>query len=272
MSQPPTKKHKSGHKKKKHEISKLAELSPEKKKAMEKLKEDVETRARHNVDIVLPQKLIQLDRLMLTHPLLQLKSPKEIVEEVVLYDARDQNEENSENKDGAAAAPTENLQTKEKEDPMLYKGVKQNSKLAELYVILKKEVREAVEITSSIKLWIQMLVPKMEDGNNFGVEVQDEVSGELDRVESESYMQMESCLNYLKLRAKYVEKVKKHPHIMDYRQAVIERDQQEYLRRKLALNELRSNYACLYDLITKNLDKVTKPKGEIDGSAGFNYM
>ena len=272
MSQPPSKKHKSRHKKKKHGSSKLAELSPETKKAMEELKQNVETRARHNIDIMLPQKLVQLDRLMLTHPLLQLKSPKEIVEEIVLYDARESGEKESENKDSTAAATTENLKAKGKEDPMLYMGVKKNSKLAELLVILKQEVREAVQITSSIKLWIQMLVPKMEDGNNFGVEVQDEVSGELDRVESESYMQMESCLSYHKLRAKYVEKVKKHPHIMDYRQAVVERDQQEYLRRKLALNELRSNYACLYDLITKNLDKVTKPKGEIDGSGAFNYM
>ena len=36
---------------------------------------------------------------------------------------------------------------------------------------LKKSARASYQITSAIKLWIQMLVPKMEDGNNFGVEV-----------------------------------------------------------------------------------------------------
>ena len=266
MDERPAKKFKTGTKKKKRSVSKLPELSSETKDAMEKLKNDVEKRAKHNIETMLPQKLVELDRLMQTHPLLKLKSPKEVVEEIVLFDSRKISNQETANGGGNPSSESE------KGDPMLHMGVKENSKLAQLLIILKKEVREAVQITSAIKLWIQMLVPKMEDGNNFGVEVQDEVSGELDRVESESYMQMESCLNYHKLRAKYAEKVKKHPHIMDYRQAIVERDQQEYLRRKLALNELRSNYACLYDLITKNLDKVTKPKGETDSGAAFNYM
>ena len=32
-----------------------------------------------------------------------------------------------------------------------------------------------------------------------------------------------------------------------------------------AIIDLRNNYATLFDMITKNLDKVTKPKGDNDG-------
>ena len=39
---------------------------------------------------------------------------------------------------------------------------------------------------------------------------------------------------------------------------------------KVSLLLTRNNYATLFDMITKNLDKVTKPKGENDG--GKNYL
>ena len=117
-----------------------------------------------------------------------------------------------------------------------------------------------------------MLIPKMEDGNNFGVAVQEEVNNALDEVESHTYNVLEGCQKYHQIRAKYVEKTIKHPHIDDFRRAIVERDQMEWMSRRSAIIDLRNNYATLFDMITKNLDKVTKPKGENDGGNRITYM
>ena len=37
---------------------------------------------------------------------------------------------------------------------------------------VKTELRDGFRMLASIKMWIQLQVPKIEDGNNFGVEIQ----------------------------------------------------------------------------------------------------
>ena len=52
----------------------------------------------------------------------------------------------------------------------------------------------------------------------------------------------------------------KYPLIDDYRQAVIDYDEKEYLHLKICSVDLRNNYAILYDLINKNKVKIEKPR------------
>ena len=59
-----------------------------------------------------------------------------------------------------------------------------------------------VQALSAIKLWIQLLVPRIEDGNNFGVEVQEECSGEIERVETQMFSLMQTSAKYFRERAK----------------------------------------------------------------------
>lgn len=65
-----------------------------------------------------------------------------------------------------------------------------------------------------------VLVPKIEDGNNFGVAVQEETLGEIQSVESEAAAFFDQISRYFISRAKIVSKVAKYPHIDDYRRAV----------------------------------------------------
>ncbi len=42
---------------------------------------------------------------------------------------------------------------------------------------------ELVEMLNTVKIWIQLNIPKIEDGNNFGVSIQEETVSELGRAE-----------------------------------------------------------------------------------------
>lgn len=225
-------------------------VSKDVSKSLDNLKSENEKKALHAINVLLPEKLLKLDQLLAESPLLNFDHPEGVIENVDV------------------------LQQQSNGEPLnpLKHGIPANSKLAELLKILKKEVREGIQIVSSIKIWITMLIPKMEDGNNFGVAVQEEVNNALDEVESRTYNVLEGCQKYHQLRAKYVEKTLKHPHIDDFRRAIIERDQIEWMSRRNAIIDLRNNYATLFDMITKNLDKVTKPKGDNDGDGRITYM
>jgi hypothetical protein len=102
--------------------------------------------------------------------------------------------------------------------------------------------------------------------------VQEECSGEIERVESQMFSLMQTNAKYFRERAKLAEHWSKHPHILDFKQALMERDQLEYFTLRIFLRDIRSNFATLHDLICKNLDKILKPKGDEDDSSGRNMM
>lgn len=64
------------------------------------------------------------------------------------------------------------------------------------------------------------MIPKIEDGNNFGVSIQEDTLAEIQSVESEAAAFFDQISRYFISRAKIVSKVAKYPHIEDYRRAV----------------------------------------------------
>ncbi|KPP58381.1 hypothetical protein Z043_123799 [Scleropages formosus] len=110
-----------------------------------------------------------------------------------------------------------------------------NEKMMKLLNRVKPEIRDLKEtciLVSFLALhpicplpcvacWIQHLIPKIEDGNDFGVAIQ-----------------------------------------MDYRSLVHEKDEAAYSEIRVVVLDIRGFYAELYDIISKNQDKVTNPKGE----------
>lgn len=126
-----------------------------------------------------------------------------------------------------------------------------NTPICELIKVVKPFIRELVEDSNLLKMWISFMsesrskswicsfrktamsnwsffhfllhtisVPKIEDGNNFGVAVQEETLGEIQSVESEAAAFFDQISRYFISRAKIVSKVAKYPHLDDYRRAV----------------------------------------------------
>jgi proteasome activator subunit 3 (PA28 gamma) len=61
------------------------------------------------------------------------------------------------------------------------------------------------------------MIPKIEDGNNFGVSIQEDTLAELRTVESEALAYYDQAARYHVTRAKLISRVGKFPHIEDYR-------------------------------------------------------
>lgn len=67
----------------------------------------------------------------------------------------------------------------------------------------------------TVKLWIQLNIPRIEDGNNFGVAIQEEAIQELGRVEDAAFGLCDG-IKYHTARAKLLTKIIKYPNIEDY--------------------------------------------------------
>lgn len=135
-----------------------------------------------------------------------------------------------------------------------------NKKLLRLIDLLKPEIKDLIETCERMKTWIQLLIPKIEDGNNFGVSIQEEVLNEVHRIEGDSINYLDGISRYFITRGKIVSKVAKYPYLDDYRRAIHEVDEKEYLTLLFSVNDIRSHYLLILDLVSKNYEKIKKPR------------
>jgi len=135
-----------------------------------------------------------------------------------------------------------------------------NDPLCEMIKVVKPIIRKLVEDSNLLKMWISFMIPKIEDGNNFGVSIQEDTLAEIQAVESEAAAFFDQISRYFLSRGKVVSKVAKYPHIEDYRRAVVELDEKEYLSLWLVVCEVRNRYSSLHDIVIKNMEKLKKPR------------
>nr|XP_033775045.1 proteasome activator complex subunit 3-like [Geotrypetes seraphini] len=138
--------------------------------------------------------------------------------------------------------------------------LKSNQQLVDIVEKVKPEIRLLIEKCNTVKMWVQLLIPRIEDGNNFGVSIQEETVTELRTVESEAASYLDQISRYYITRAKLVSKIAKYPHVEDYRRTVTEIDEKEYISLRLIISELRNQYVTLHDMILKNIEKIKRPR------------
>lgn len=148
----------------------------------------------------------------------------------------------------------------EQEKKSAVKLIPCNLKLIRLIDLMKPEIKDVIDACESIKMWISLLIPRIEDGNNFGVSIQEEVLNEVHRIQTESVNYLDAISRYFITRAKIISKVVKYPFIDDYARAVREVDEKEYLNIQFSMNEIRSHYMLILDVVSKNYEKIKKPR------------
>lgn len=63
-------------------------------------------------------------------------------------------------------------------------------------------------------MWILFLIPRIEDGNNFGVSIQEDTLTEVRTVETEAATYFDQVSRYYISRGKIVAKIAKYPHVV----------------------------------------------------------
>jgi len=179
-----------------------------------------------------------------------------------------------------------------------------NAKVAKLSALLREEAALAASTLRSAEMWIHLKSPAVSDGNNFGVDVQNYILGEvkalrtateamttsgkdyhwaraqgLDKVVAEEKATVEKSSN-AEAEAKDGEPEKKTtktttnektttstPSVCaDYKEYVVSVDVRQYHAVFLQLTDLRHSYLRAHLLFSKNLKRLADPRGEGSGS------
>ncbi|XP_029979290.1 proteasome activator complex subunit 1 isoform X3 [Sphaeramia orbicularis] len=214
-----------------------------------------------------PQKIEDLQKLLLTsfscEDLASLKAPLDIPipdpeKEEAKRKKKEEKEKEKEKKDKD--------EDKEDEDAGPPCGpIESNPALEVLLNQVDPEIRILKEMLNLVSSWLQLHIPQIQDGNNFGVAVQEKVFEMLTNTRTRVDAFQTQIAKYYSERGDAVAKASKQPHVGDYRQLVHELDQYQYSELRLVVLDLRNTYAALFDIVNKNYDKIKKPRG--DGKA-----
>ncbi|XP_063310973.1 proteasome activator complex subunit 1 [Pelobates fuscus] len=137
-----------------------------------------------------------------------------------------------------------------------------NEKIASLQKKIRSEIKDAKENLNVVSLWLQLQIPQIEDGNNFGVAVQEKVFELMTSLRTKLDASQTQIAKYLSDRGDAVAKAAKTPHVGDYRALVHQLDEAQYSELRITALEIRNFYATLYDIITKNYAKIKRPRGD----------
>eukprot|EP01084_Bolivina_argentea_P164168 285445_1 len=143
-----------------------------------------------------------------------------------------------------------------------------NEEIEKLNNLIKIEVKELINYLDQIALFINLHIPAIEDGNNFGVQIQEQMKSMVSNGQISAQDFLRNIPKFHSLRAKLISKIMKYPNLEDYKISIIELDYKQLLMLKHCLRDLRNNYWILHDVLTKNWNKIIKPKG--DKTATFN--
>ena len=135
-----------------------------------------------------------------------------------------------------------------------------NRHLVELMNLVRPLMDEFIDDVVKVNVGASLMVPQIEDGNNFGVEVQQDVIEAVKTACQEIYNRMDDLHKFCYARAMLIKDFIKYPKVEDYRRAVHEKDQTFHRFLRMCVILARNNYLYLNDMVEKNLAKLKKPK------------
>ncbi|CAL8311335.1 unnamed protein product [Merluccius merluccius] len=221
---------------------------------VENFRQSLDAEAGHLFSNHIPMKIVQLDSLLKEDGLsitdmVSLHAPLDIP----IPDPPSPEEEEME---------TDKEDEKKKKKAPKCGFIKGNEKIVLLLDRLKPEILSLRETIITVSCWIQHLIPKIEDGNDFGVAIQEKILERLTAVKTKVDTFQTNINKYFSERGDAVAKASKDTHVMDYRSLVHDKDEAIYSEIRVTIMDIRGFYAELYDIISKNEEKVTNPKGE----------
>lgn len=130
-----------------------------------------------------------------------------------------------------------------------------NKALCEMIELVKPKIVNLIKDSNLLKTWICSKLKISEKGTNVYVSLK-KTRVEVQAIETEAVAYLDQISQYFLSRAKIISKLVEHPNIDDYRRAVVELDEKEYLSLRLVMGEMRNRYYLLLDLFTNKLKKL----------------
>lgn len=130
-----------------------------------------------------------------------------------------------------------------------------NKALCEMIELVKPKIVNLIKDSNLLKTWICSKLKISEKGTNVYVSLK-KTRVEVQAIEAEAVAYLDQISQYFLSRAKIISKLVEHPNIDDYRRAVVELDEMEYLSLQLVMSEMRNRYYLLLDLFTNKLKKL----------------
>lgn len=240
------------------------DIRPESKKQVDDFCKHLTKEAETLITAFFPEKILEMETLLKTslslENLASLKAPLDIpIPDPAKEEAKRKKKEEKEAKEGKKDKDSE----KEDEDAGPPCGpIPCNQRVESLLKQIQPQIRMLKEKLNTVAMFVQLQIPKIEDGNNFGVAVQEKVFELLTNTRTKIEGFQTQISKYYSERGDAVAKASKQPHVGDYRQLVHELDQYQYCELRVVVLEIRNTYAVLFDLINKNYDKIKKPRGD----------
>jgi proteasome activator subunit 3 (PA28 gamma) len=160
------------------------------------------------------------------------------------------------------SSKSETDEADEEEEEVETPVIEPNQKVLDLFSELKPPILRLAENCVILRNWIVILIPKAEDGNNFGVEVQEQCIVKLIEVEKQMNQILEEHAAYHLERSTLLSKLLSNGEISDYSQCIFDADERQCRKLQNIAHTLRSSYNLVYQTITNNFDKITKPRGQ----------
>ncbi|XP_040210539.1 proteasome activator complex subunit 1 [Rana temporaria] len=216
------------------------------------------------ISVGIPQKIADLDK-FLSSPELNVSDLTTLRAEldIPIPDPEKEKEKEKKKKEKDEKEKDE----KKKDDDEEEKGppcgpVACNEKIRSLQKTIKHEIQALKENLNMVTLWLQLQIPQIEDGNNFGVAVQEKVFELMTSLRTKLDASQTQISKYLSDRGDAVAKAAKSPHVGDYRALVQQLDESQYSELRITSLEIRNSYATIYDVVTKNYNKIKRPRGD----------
>lgn len=251
---------------------------------LEAWQQDIRTRAVEIIQTTLPAKILALNKKLLEidqdkqHVLSRTKysDPAALQTDVTIHEPSTSGkaEEASKSKKRKTAADSAVLNGADaastSEDSYIFPGVVVSSDyLMKAFDELRSEWEQLAEIMDVLKMYINLLIPLIEDGDTFGVSVQEEALNEIVRTQDSAYNLLSTPLNYYSTRGDLAARMIRYPGVHDYQHALREHDRKAILRLTMQVTDIRNMYAVCLDILTKNIARISKPKsGNQMGSYG----
>ncbi|ETO24223.1 Proteasome activator pa28 beta subunit family protein [Reticulomyxa filosa] len=257
------------------EKSKMVSMPVE---SMELLKDNVQKEAEEIIHCVIPIKILELNvqymKLMENRKKVQTKCNQlnvlvvgdEIKEDLSMENTDSKVSGSKKQKRGQEQIKTtskkkRNFSEMSKDDI----AVEWKAKAQVLFDEIKKELQQMTEIVEpelrQSHFIYKLASAAIEDGNNFGVAVQEEVKKLVGDASANAYNFLREMPKYHTQRSDIETKLCKYPNLRDYYKVLIDLDNKQALLLLHTLKDLRNNFFIILDTLHKNFQKIVQPKG-----------